>query len=497
MSQQEDGSAQAARGIVKQVLSGDAVVVRGQPRGGPPPTRTVAMSNIIAPRLARRGNPTVEGSSDTPDEPFAWEAREFLRKMLVGKEIKFVVEHKAPSREYGTIWTASDGRNLADVMLSEGLVEVRQAGARPSDELNRLLMVESAAKAAEKGKWSKKKPTVRSLTWSMTNDELRTFVQRNQGKSLDAVVEYVRDGSTLRALLVPSYVQITVAMSGIRCPVCRRDGDKEKRDSDRDKGVNEKDGTNEGNEPFAEMAKFFTESRLLQQDVKLLIEGVSNQLVLATVVHPMGNIAERLLHEGFARCVDWSMAMVSNDRDKLRAAEKTSKQQQKRIWKGYKPAPSASLPQGSRTFSGKVVEVVNGDALLIKRGDQQFQKIWFASIRPPRTTATQTQKDEESSGMTRRQQQQRVRPLYDIPCMWEAREFLRKKLIGKKVNVQIDYIKPAQESFPEKTCCTVTREDINIAEALVSKGLAYCLRHKQDDDQRSSQYDELMAAEAR
>ena len=37
----------------------------------------------------------------------------------------------------------------------------------------------------------------------------------------------------------------------------------------------------------------------------------------------------------------------------------------------------------------------------------------------------------------------------------------------------------------------------NIAEALVSKGLAYCLRHKQDDDQRSSQYDELMAAEAR
>ena len=44
------------------------MVVRGQPRGGPPPTRTVAMSNIIAPRLARRGNPTVEGSSDTPDE---------------------------------------------------------------------------------------------------------------------------------------------------------------------------------------------------------------------------------------------------------------------------------------------------------------------------------------------------------------------------------------------------------------------------------------------
>ena len=28
----------------------------------------------------------------------------------------------------------------------------------------------------------------------------------------------------------------------------------------------------------------------------------------------------------------------------------------------------------------------------------------------------------------------RNRPLYDIPYMFEAREFMRKKLIGKKVN---------------------------------------------------------------
>jgi staphylococcal nuclease domain-containing protein 1 len=481
MSVSEGGSVpvQAARGIVKQILSGDAVVIRGQPRGGPPPTRTVALSNITAPRLARRANPNIEGSSETVDEPYAWEAREFLRKILVGKEVRFVVEHanKASNREYGSIWVAADGRNVTDLLLNEGVVEVRQAGVRPSEELSRLLLLESASKAAEKGKWSKNKTTLRSITWSMTNDELRTFVQRNQGKQLDAVVEYVRDGSTLRCMVIPSYTFITVAMSGIKSPMFKRDGD------------------TETPEPFAEMAKFFTESRLLQQDVKLLIEGVSNQLVMATVIHPMGNIAERLVKEGFARCVDWSMAMVSKDKDKLRAAEKAAKQQQLRIWKGYQPSSSATLSQGSSNFSGKVVEVVNGDALVIKKGDQQYQKIWFSSIRPPRMTPKE---GDENGGTTRRQQQQqRIRPLYDIPHMWEAREFLRKKLIGKKVNVKVDYIKPAQDSFPEKTCCTVTREDINIAEALISKGLAYCLRHKQDDDQRSSQYDELMAAEAR
>lgn len=35
----------------------------------------------------------------------------------------------------------------------------------------------------------------------------------------------------------------------------------------------------------------------------------------------------------------------------------------------------------------------------------------------------------------------------------------------------------------------------NVAEAVVSKGLATVVRYRQDDDQRSSRYDELLAAE--
>lgn len=48
------------------------------------------------------------------------------------------------------------------------------------------------------------------------------------------------------------------------------------------------------------------------------------------------------------------------------------------------------------------------------------------------------------------------RPLYDIPWMFEAREFLRKKLVGKKVQVVVDYIQEARDNFPEKMCATVS-----------------------------------------
>lgn len=76
------------------------------------------------------------------------------------------------------------------------------------------------------------------------------------------------------------------------------------------------------------------------------------------------------------------------------------------------------------------------------------------------------------------------RPLYDIPFMFEAREFLRKRLIGKRVNVTIDYIQPKADQFPEKTCCTVMLGTQNVAEIMVSKGYAKVIRHRQDDDNR-------------
>ena len=53
---------------ILQVLSGDSVVIRGQPRGGPPPERQLCLSNVNAPKLARRANPNIEGSVETRDE---------------------------------------------------------------------------------------------------------------------------------------------------------------------------------------------------------------------------------------------------------------------------------------------------------------------------------------------------------------------------------------------------------------------------------------------
>uniref|UniRef100_A0A8C7J3P1 Staphylococcal nuclease domain-containing protein n=1 Tax=Oncorhynchus kisutch TaxID=8019 RepID=A0A8C7J3P1_ONCKI len=421
------------------VLSGCAIIVRGQPRGGPPPERQINLSNIRTGALARRAPQSQPDQKDTPDEPFAFQAREFLRKMLIGKEVCFTVEVKtALGREYGMVYLGRDttGENIAESLVNEGLATVRREGIRGNNpDQARLCDLEDQAKASKKGMWTEGggTNTVRDLKYIIENP--RNFVDSMHQKPAD--------------------------------------------------------GT-ESPEPFAAEAKFFTESRLLQRDVQIILESCPNQVILGTVLHPNGNITELLLKEGFARCVDWSMAVYTQGAEKLRAGEKSAKERKVRIWKDY-VAPTANMDQKDRQFVAKVMQVVNADAVVVKLNSGEYKTIHLSSIRPPRIEGENKDKDK------------RFRPIYDIPYMFEAREFMRKKIIGKKVNVTVDYIRAATSSsetstipaFAERTCATVTIGGINIAEALVSKGFATVIRYRQDDDQRSSHYDELLAAEAR
>lgn len=48
-----------------------------------------------------------------------------------------------------------------------------------------------------------------------------------------------------------------------------------------------------------------------------------------------GNITELLLKEGFARCVDWSIAVYTRGADKLRAAERLVRHREPRGWGGH------------------------------------------------------------------------------------------------------------------------------------------------------------------
>jgi len=456
------------KGTVKQVMDGGAVVIRGPPRNGPPAERILALTNINAPRLARRKTANADA---TEDEAFAWDAREYLRKMIVGKTVLGLVHHNPGNRDYGELLLGDDPAtavNVAKKLVEEGLASVRD---NCQDE--ELTKAQEAAKAAKNGMWGDDREAhKRNITWEV--DNARALVDKYKGKPVQAVVEHVIDGCTMRMFLLPEMIHVTLMMSGVRAPQTKLGPDGKPDPAQC--------------EPFALEAHYFTESRLLQRDVEVVLESNNNNnKLVGSVLHPAGNIAEALLKEGMAKCVDWSIAKVTGGPEKYRSAEKLAKERKVRLWKDYK-APAGSVITGDKEFNGKVVEVVNGDALVVKTG-KTFRKLHLASVRPPRPADDSVRKQKD------------FKPLYDIPFMYEAREFLRKKLIGQQVHVTIDFIQAAKEpmpgdpGFPEKTCCTVTVGGVNVAEALVSKGYATVVRYAAGNDQRSSKYDDLLMAE--
>jgi len=62
------------------------------------------------------------GSSNRSEEPFAFDAREFLREKIIGKKCEFTPEYNYGGRDYGTLTVNGENINLS--IVKAGLAKV-------------------------------------------------------------------------------------------------------------------------------------------------------------------------------------------------------------------------------------------------------------------------------------------------------------------------------------------------------------------------------------
>lgn len=135
-------------GNVKSVLSGDTLILTSP--NNPAAERTFALAYVTAPHLKREG-----------DEPFAFQSREYLRNLVVGKPVQCTVAYTVPTsgREFGTA-RLQDGTDLPDELVKAGWLKVREEAGRKdeseevTERIEKLRSLESAAKADSKGLWA-------------------------------------------------------------------------------------------------------------------------------------------------------------------------------------------------------------------------------------------------------------------------------------------------------------------------------------------------------
>ncbi|XP_050376067.1 ribonuclease TUDOR 1 [Argentina anserina] len=554
MASSTAGSTGWLRGRVKAVTSGDCLVIMAltSSKPGPPPEKTITLSSLMAPKLARRGG---------TDEPFAWESREFLRKLCIGKEVTFKVDYTVSSigRDFGSVFLGD--KNVAVLVVSQGWAKVREQPSQPkqgqtkieaSPFIAELLQLEEQAKTQGLGRWSKvpgaAEASIRNLPPSAIGDpsklDAMSLLNANKGKPMEAIVEQVRDGSTVRVYLLPDFQFVQVFVAGIQAPsVGRRPittepipeaeiaSDKTNGDASAEPrapltsaqriAASTVSTTETVADPFALEAKYFTEIRVLNRDVRIVLEGVDKfSNLIGSVYYPDGDsakdLAMELVESGYAKYVEWSANMMEEEpKRQLKTAELQAKKSKLRIWTNYVPPATNSKPIHNQNFTGKVVEVVSGDCVIVADDSIPYgsplaeRRVNLSSIRCPKM------------GNPRREEK-------PAPYAREAKEFLRTRLIGRQVNVQMEYsrkISPADGAavsngptdsrimdFGSVFLATPSKAEgddaatpassasqpagVNVAELVVARGFGSVIRHR-DFEERSSYYDALLSAESR
>jgi len=317
--------------------------------------------------------------------------------------------------------------------------------------------------------------------------------QQFKGTPIKGIVDFVREGSTLRLLVLikeNTWYEILLHLSGVQSPTFKIENKSSTTSAptgDTSDSPADEDGATSGSkfnfipEPFAPEAKYFTERLLLHRDVDIHLAGVDKQgNFFGTVLFEGKNIADQLLLQGLAKFVEWNAS--PQDKEKFRAAEKRAQQQKIRIHslasaaKPVAPAATSSGEGSPADTLGKVREVVSGGSfVVVDQATGVKRLVNLSSVKVPRLAVREGAEDE--------------------PWAWEAKEFLRRKLIGKPIRCAFDYSRTLPgENAVERHFYTVYLDGVNIAIKLVEQGFATVVSHKADE-KRSVEYEALLTAE--
>lgn len=516
-------------GYVRSVVSGDTLLVLETPdkskSNAPPGEFYLSLMGIKAPVLGKRVNKDGKDAQIIKDEPFAFESREFLRKLALGKPIVYRVEIEVesqgagPKRKIGEAWL--DGANLRFEIAAAGWAKPNVKERKPKEgqqfKINRddetLLGLCEAAEAKKTGVWSENtRNAIRNVRYRdvATPEEQFDFFQKFKGKQVTGLVESVRSGTTLRLYLLDSSDEITVMLSGVRSPVY-------------------KFGNVAENEPHGLEAKMLTEHLVLNRVVTVVLDGLDRFNFFATIKfgEKKTNLALDLLQRGLAQFVEWSVAN-KNDIAAWKEAENKAKLGKLKIWKNFiAPKKEAQAGSAPKQVVGQVVEIANAGSIVVRiaKGNRvddhkmNFSSIKVAPIPPKKKEKKAPPKKENAKDAPAKPVPQKkgkggvpIDPEAeakkkqadeDVATSWslEAKEYLRKTLIGKTVHCTWDYVRPVNpgghhqpENQEWRQFHSIYYQNKNIALELVSRGYATVAPHS-DDETRSPEWKEMVLAE--
>ena len=464
------------KGLVKGVQSGDTLILSGRlPKNGALPEEiSLTLTGVFAPKI---GN-----SSKLEEEPFSFESREFLRNLLIGKVVQYKVDYIHNERKFGHV--LYEGKNINIEILKNGFGKI---GFIPKGHDNiyksdMWALLEAADKESKEkrlgihGDSSDNTKHVRSLHNLSDSEEDKTKVDEaiNKNSEIDAIVEHVFNCAFISVYIPDWKCFAKVNLRFISIPSNSKDPDLYKK------------------------GKAYCERICLCKDVKLKIfdfDENKNLVCDVTVLDKKQNLAEVILKEGYSKSFTGGNKKYNlADLNFVRAAETEAKNKKLGVWKNAVTTEHKSLRKDGEDDLGetKCIMVNSGDSLTVLNKKKEEIRIFLSNLKAPALARFGT--DEQNK-----------------PWAFQSREFIRKKLVGKVLKCDLDYIHtvnidPSKVKGPNKSTQRVMKfytiyytndkdESKCINVELIENGLANLTNFKIEEGSPSKELDSMLKAE--
>ena len=184
------------KGLVKGVQSGDTIIISGKlPKSGELPEEfSLTLTGVLAPKI---GN-----SSKLDEEPFSFESREFLRKLVIGKVVLYKIDFTHNERKFGHV--KFENKNINTEVLKNGFAKLSflPKTIKNYDSLYKSELWSSLVEAEKEGREKKRgmhaenvdnKDHIRHLSILTDSEEDKKKVDEaiNKNIEVDAIIEYI------------------------------------------------------------------------------------------------------------------------------------------------------------------------------------------------------------------------------------------------------------------------------------------------------------------
>ena len=470
-----------SKGLVKGVLSGDTIIISGalSKDYSLPDEFNLTLTGVFAPKI---GN-----SSKLEEEPFSFESREFLRKLIIGKVVIYKIDYTHNERKFGHIKFENKLINaeiLKNGFAKTGFLPKAHENLYKSEMWSTLKEAEKEAISnkrgiyEEKGEKDENNKHVRTLGNLSDMEEAQKKIKEviEKGEEIDAIVEHVFNTSIVSVYIPSLSCFAKVNLRFVQIPSNTKDPE------------------------LFKIGKAKCERLCLNHDVKLKIYDIDETNNLIGDIHLLiekkdQNLSHYLLRTGFCKSFTGGNKNPKifnlTDINIVRAAENEAKAKRAGLWKNENIPEIKKIKKENEEdlTQAPCIMVHSGDSLTVYNKKKEEVRIFLSNLKAP--AMARFGSDEQNK-----------------PWAFQSKEFIRKKLVGKTLMCDLDYIHTINvENSPKKeetkrvmkfyTVYYVNEKGENkcINVELIENGLANLTNYKIEQGNPSKEFDSMIKAE--